>query len=487
MNKYIILWLFLWVAVSVPAQNMKAFLSHKAYCTDKGQPYIEFTFIVGGNSVQYVRNDEGLFEADVDIRVDVMRQDTLVKTLHYILSSEQLADTSVAEKPDFADIQNLPVPNGDFFLHFYLTDKHKDSSTLKYIDRIVLNFPPDKISSSRISLFEDMSAPVSPGLYVKYGFNLPPLYYNFVPESQYTLPFAVEVYGTQKQLGDNRPLTAKCFVEYADNHLVALPNNVINKKLHTDPVVLIIDQFNVFRLPSGNYNVVVELYDEHDSLCLVNKVFFQRSNPAMKLDIHQYDDVVIDDSFVASMTDRKKLEDNVRCLYPISNAMEREFFEQRMKLVETPQLQRFFYAFWLSRNPNDPEAEWKKYEKMVSYVQERFGSKQVKGYRTDRGRVYLQYGQPNDIKEVPSDPVTFPYEVWHYYYLDDQTNVKFVFYDPSLVGNDYELLHSNKYGEVHDTNWKMRLVRKIQPQTDIYETEPDSYFGGEINENWRYH
>ena len=208
---------------------------------------------------------------------------------------------------------------------------------------------------------------------------------------------------------------------------------------------------------------------------------------SMKLDIHQYDDVVIDNSFVADMTDRKKLEENVRCLYPISNAMEREFFEQRMKLVETPQLQRFFYAFWLSRNPNNPEAEWKKYEKMVSYVQERFGSKQVKGYRTDRGRVYLQYGQPNDIKEVPSDPVTFPYEVWHYYYLDDQTNVKFVFYDPSLVGNDYELLHSNKYGEVHDTNWKMRLVKKIQPQTDIYETNPDSYYGGEIEENWRYH
>ncbi len=487
MKKIFILILCLSALVSLQAQSMKAFISHKAYCTDKMQPYIEFTFIIGGNSVRYALNDNQKFVADVDIRVDVTSGDSVVKTLHYILASEEHADTAGGNLPDFADIQNLPVPNGDYFLNFYLTDLHQDSSQLKYIDRIILNFPEDKISSSRISLFEDMSAPVSPGMYIKYGYYLPPLYYNFVPESQFVLPFAVEIYNTRHVFGENKPMKAKCFVESQESKLVALPNNVITKSLTTDNVVLIIDQFNVFKLPSGNYNVVVELYDEHDSLRMVNKLFFQRSNPSMKLDLSQYNDIVIENSFVASMTDRKELEDYVLSLYPISNNMEREFFDQRMKRVETAQLQRFFYAFWLARNPNDPEAEWLKYKKMVSYVQERFGSKQVKGYRTDRGRVYLQYGQPNDIKEIPSDPVTFPYEVWHYYYLDDQNNVKFVFYDPSLVGNDYELLHSNKYGEIHDSNWKMKLVKKIQPQTDIYETDPDSYYGGDINGNWRYH
>ena len=99
----------------------------------------------------------------------------------------------------------------------------------------------------------------------------------------------------------------------------------------------------------------------------------------------------------------------------------------------------------------------------------------------------MQYGQPNDIVEVPYDPVTVPYEIWHYYYHDDQSNVKFVFYNPSLIGNDYDLLHSNKYGEPHDTNWKMRLVRKIQVQDDIYNPDPYDYYGGDINGNWKYH
>ncbi len=479
--------MIVWVAATTSAQDMKAFISHKAYCTPQMQPYIEFTFIVGGNTVQYVKNVNDKYEASVEIRVEVEQGDSIIKTLHYILSSDEFTDTTQQIMPDFADVQNLAVPNGEYFLNFYIKDRNRDSVELKYIDRIVLDFPDDRISSSKISLYKEISAPESPGLYVKYGFYMPPLYYNYVPETQYALPFALEVYNTKRILGENKSLTAKCYVEYSDNKMVALANNIITKNLNTNDVVLVVDQFNVFGLPSGNYNVVVELYDESDSLLQINKLFFQRSNPSMRFDIDRYTDVVIDNSFVSKMTNRKELEDNVAKLYPISTDAEKDFYDRRMKVVTTEQLQRFFYAFWLSRNASNPESEWLKYDQRVSYVQERFGSKQVKGYKTERGRVYLQYGQPNDIKEIPSDPVTVPYEIWHYYYLDDQTNVKFVFYDPSLVGNDYELLHSNKYGELYDSNWKMKLVKKVQTQTDIYDTDPDEYYGGDIEGNWRYH
>lgn len=478
----------LWPAIGL-TQNMKAFISHKAYCTDKMQPYIEFTFIIGGNTVQYERNRQQKYEADVEISVDMRKGDSTVQTLHYILSSDAFEDSVRVDKPDFADIKKVPVPQGEYWLYFSIRDCHYGDSAaeLKYIDRINTDFPTDRISSSRISLYREIGAPHSSDLYNKYGFYLPPLYYNFVPESQYVLPFAVEIYNTLNILGTDKPLKAKCFIENAENRLVVDPRYILTKPLKTDGVVLVFDHFNVFQLPSGNYNAVVELYNEHDSLLLIDKIFFQKSNPSIKLDLSRYVDVVIDSSFVAGMTDRAVLEENLYCLYPIATTVERDFFAKRMKKIPTEQLQRFFYSFWLTRDPNNPEEAWETYKTMVQYVQERFGSKLVKGYRTDRGRVYLQYGQPNEIREIPSDPVTVPYEIWHYYYLDNQSNVKFVFYDPSLVGNDYELLHSNKYGELNDPNWKMKLVRSLQIQRDIYETEPEEYFGGDIEGNWKYH
>lgn len=486
MKRYTLL-IIMFLAVTVSqAQGLKAFISHKAYCTNKLQPYIEFTFIVGGNTVHYVPNKQNKFEAGVEIQVDMFRRDSLVNRLHYILSSDQFGDSARADKPDFADIQNVPMPQGEYFLYFYMKDVNGDTNRLSYIDHIVLDFPEDRISTSKLSLYKSISAPESPGLFVKYGYNLPPLYSSFVPESQYTLPFALEVYNSDRILGESK-LKAKCYIEYAESHIAANPNNIITMEYPTKDVVLVFNEFNVFSLPSGNYFAVVQLLDKNDSLVWVDKVFFQKSNPSMQLNINDYTLTSVKGTFVESDTDRKVLIDMVKCLYPISNYAEREFYENRLKSISTEQMQQFFYSFWLKRNPGNPEQAWLNYKKRVDEVEKLYGSKQVRGYLTDRGRVRLQYGPPDDIKEEPSDPVTLPYEIWHYHYLNGQSNVKFVFYDPVLTGKDYELLHCNMLGERQNPSWQMQLVRNIETQQDIYQTTPTDYWGNEMEDYWKYH
>lgn len=486
MKKYPLLLAILLMASVSFSQGLKAFISHKAYCTHNLQPYIEFTFIVGGNTVQYVPDKQKKFTAGVEIQVDMMRGDSLEKSLHYILSSDPFADSARAGKPDFADIQNVPVPQGTYDLYFYMRDVNGDSNKLSYIDRIVLDFPEDKLSTSKISLYKGISAPESPGLFVKYGYYLPPLYSNFVPESQYTLPFALEVYNTPRILGDGK-LKAKCFIEDAGTHLAANTNNIFTMEYPAKDVVLVFNEFNVFNLPSGNYFAVVELSDEKDSLLQVEKVFFQKSNPSVQVSLDDFTSTNVKGTFVEMDTNRKVLIDNIKSLFPVSSYSEREFYENRLKTLTTEQLQQYLYTFWLRRNPANPEEAWLKYKKRVEEVERMYGSRQVRGYLTDRGRVYLQYGKPNEVREVPSDPVTLPYEIWHYYYLNNQSNVKFVFYDPVMTGNDYELLHSNMNGERHNPNWQMFLVRKIQTQQDIYETNPVDYWGNDMEEYWKYH
>ena len=71
MKRYTFLIVILLATVVSYAQGMKAFISHKAYCTSNLQPYIEFTFVVGGNTVRYVPDGKGGFEAGVEIRVEM--------------------------------------------------------------------------------------------------------------------------------------------------------------------------------------------------------------------------------------------------------------------------------------------------------------------------------------------------------------------------------------------------------------------------------
>mgnify|MGYP000642777058 CR=1 FL=1 len=52
----------------------------------------------------------------------------------------------------------------------------------------------------------------------------------------------------------------------------------------------------------------------------------------------------------------------------------------------------------------------------------------------------MKYGEPNDIITQMSDPNAPPYEIWEYYELEGQQNVKFIFYNPSLAVNSMVLI-----------------------------------------------
>jgi len=71
-----------------------------------------------------------------------------------------------------------------------------------------------------------------------------------------------------------------------------------------------------------------------------------------------------------------------------------------------------------------------------------FKSVSIEGYRTDRGRVYLQYGQPNVISEQYFEPAAYPYEIWHYYQLGDQRDKNLYSIHMIWVTNDFQLIHS---------------------------------------------
>lgn len=53
-----------------------------------------------------------------------------------------------------------------------------------------------------------------------------------------------------------------------------------------------------------------------------------------------------------------------------------------------------------------------------------------KGYKTDFGRIYIMYGQPDEIERHPFDKDSKPYEIWYYY----SKNITFIFIDINGYG-----------------------------------------------------
>ena len=133
---------------------------------------------------------------------------------------------------------------------------------------------------------------------------------------------------------------------------------------------------------------------------------------------------------------------------------------------------RFFvFRHFVREDPNDPEGAYNKYMNLVNAVHQKFRSGFRYGFETDRGRAYLRFGAPDDLVHVEDEPGACPYEIWIYYNFPKtkQTNVKFLFYNPSLAGEDYITLHSTARGEIQDPKWERKL----------YNRNPTEYIDGD--------
>ena len=141
---------------------------------------------------------------------------------------------------------------------------------------------------------------------------------------------------------------------------------------------------------------------------------------------------------------RKWIDEDVS--YIISNE-ERTAFKQ---LKTDEEREQFIESFWLRRDPTpdtiDNEFKDDHYER-IAYANEHFASG-IPGWKTDRGRIYIMYGKPDEIESHPSGgtydrPIeegggttsTFPFEIWRYRYIEGIGNeVLLEFVDPSMSG-----------------------------------------------------
>jgi len=74
------------------------------------------------------------------------------------------------------------------------------------------------------------------------------------------------------------------------------------------------------------------------------------------------------------------------------------------KLTTDEEREQFIEQFWERRNPNpgSPENEFKEeYYRRIAYSNEHFASG-IPGWKTDRGRMYIMYGPPDEIESHPS-------------------------------------------------------------------------------------
>lgn len=124
-------------------------------------------------------------------------------------------------------------------------------------------------------------------------------------------------------------------------------------------------------------------------------------------------------------------------------------------LTDAESKRMFLFKFWFSRENPAMEGLKDEYYSRVDYTNEHYAFANRKGWQSDRGRVYVVYGQPSDIDRQPHNPDGRPYEIWTYHELEG--GVKFLFVDETGFG-EYKLMSSTMRGEIHDPGWDDLLI-----------------------------
>jgi len=125
--------------------------------------------------------------------------------------------------------------------------------------------------------------------------------------------------------------------------------------------------------------------------------------------------------------------------------------KQAFKRLKTDEeRQQFVEQFWLRRDPT-PDTEENEYKeehyRRIAYANDHFPSG-IPGWKTDRGRMYIKYGAPDEIDSHPSggtyerpieegggETSTYPFEDWRYRYIDGVgTNIIIEFVDQTMSG-----------------------------------------------------
>ena len=145
---------------------------------------------------------------------------------------------------------------------------------------------------------------------------------------------------------------------------------------------------------------------------------------------------------------RRWLDEDVRY---IITGEERKVFVQ---LSTDEERENFIESFWMRRDPtpDSMENEYKEeHYRRIAFSNERYASG-IPGWRTDRGRIYIAHGPPDEIESHPSGgqyqrpyeegggfTSTYPFEIWRYRWIEGiGSDVLLEFVDPTMTG-EYRL------------------------------------------------
>ncbi len=437
---------------------------------------VNMAFLAG--TVTLTSNARGFQQGRVEVLTLIEQNGAIVTFAKTEVAGPERTDSLAT---DILHQEFFDLKPGEYDLNIEVRDLHgTDTTVTRHSAPLAVGALGNRIEFGD-ALFAEQIIPDTGGPNAKYGYSVVPLLSDYFPSTLSDLNFYTEVYGTDKVFGTDSLYLLTYQIETFETRTVFAQYKRVSRAKGR-PVEPVMAGFDINQLPSGNYLLAVEVRDRKGDLSGRKELFFQRNNRVQRnYDLAAMDQLDINNTFAGAFSNPDTLAEHIASLRPITDPLERKIVDDRWKDRDMDLMKRFFYSFWANRSDN-PEAAWNDYRKEVIKVNKLYGCRVLKGYQTDRGIVYLKYGPPNTQMDRLNEMDAYPYTIWHYYRAGKYTNRRFVFYQPDLVSDCFELLHSEVPGELNNPRWNQILHERNVSRSNVDPRAVGTMSGERANE-----
>lgn len=439
-------------------------LTHASFQSN-GSYYLQVFTRVNASSIKMIPSEGDQFSGSVAALILLKLNDEIVIADKYVLNSPTQKDIK-----DFWDSRVYQLAPGSYKLEYTFSDIANEENTINEQRQLDILPYLDKPQVSDLLLLSSVSQDNLELPFEKSGFRYEPLAYDILSDKPEALTFNWELYNLDKS--DQEVYLAF----YIYEGYTGQPGKLIlkkHKKVENKSFLSIIESFPIKDLGTGEYHLTCELYNYEQKMISFAEKNFSIIQPISDIRQNLTYDKEFELSFVQILT-VEELDYSIRALQSqVSNNMGNTI-NNVVKGDDIEVKKYFLYSFWSKVDPDNPGLIYESFMEVARAVDEEYGNNVGYGFETDKGYIFMKYGRPNDMIDVIDEVNAPPYSIWVYndFPSTNQANVKFLFYSPSLSGNDFILLHSTCKDELSNPRWEQVLY------SDAYRQEDGDNFDG---------
>jgi len=448
-------------------EAIASWLDYSAYKIDNYPEFALVEFYYGLLRHQLTFEDkDSLYEATAYVWLEILNKKGVVIDTLYKKIATQVADPNSTNKSSYRILDALQVlmRPGEYSVRLTIEDANSqidgEPFTGKYAEQQIKVTIPDynvkKLNLSDLELAYKIEM-LAQGDSLSYD-PLKKSNRHVVPNpsrifinTDSLMYFYAEIYNLKFGKEINREYYVQYKVEDYSGSLVA--DYGIRKYYKPGNSAIISSAIDISDLPEGRFTFILEVSDAADgSTVTTSKVF------NLIYQTYELAPAVSEEDF--TLNDAKLMEKIIH-YYTSKTEMD------QYRAADLNGKKEVLKRFWDMRDP-DPNTRLNEFKvgvfRLFNIANQKYSMNMVDksdGWKTDRGRVLMLYGEPDEIEFVHSSPRRDPYERWTYSQYPQQGHIFFIFVDETGFGN-FVLKHSTAQGELTDYEWE-NLLKSSDP------------------------